>query len=64
MLGSEALIVNVAEATLFSAGDAGFTLHDNRVDEGVQVRLSVPLNSLTEVRFKVTVPLLPPGTVI
>ena len=58
------VIVSVAEATLFKAADAGVTLQERLVEDGVQLRLSVPLKLFTEARFRVTVPLLPPDTVI
>ena len=44
VLVAAALIVNVAEATPFSAGDTGFTLHVIWLDEGVQVRLRMLSN--------------------
>ena len=58
------MMVNVAEATPFRAADAGFTPQERLVDDGVQLRLTVPLKLFTEARFRVTVPLLPPDTVI
>ena len=58
------VIVSVAEATPFRAADAGVKLQERLVEDGVQLRLSVPLKLFTEARFRVTVPLLPPDTVI
>ena len=62
--GAEALMVSVADAVVLNAGEEGLTLHVNWLDDGAQVRASVPLKLFTEVKFSAMVPLLPLGTVI
>lgn len=63
-VGTFAVIVTVAVAAPFSETDAGPMAQLNCVEDGVHVRLTVPLNPLSDCRLTTPVAVLPDFTEI